>query len=79
MANEKKLDKEQVVKVRERIKAHALEHYSSGGWDVVVECWEDGDLDEIIEDCSSFKEAFRRVEDVVDVYADRQADARNCW
>jgi hypothetical protein len=23
------------------VKAHALAHYTDGGWDVIVECWSD--------------------------------------
>jgi len=65
----------------EPVKAYALEHYNDGGWDVVVECWSDVQIAELI--ASS---GFTTLEDVVrhsvlaacvDVWADQQADARN--
>jgi len=65
--------------IRDQIKAHAEGHYNDGGWDVIVECWDDSDIDECIEGCETFEEALKVIGDVVGVYADRQADARNCW
>ena len=32
----------------EAVRAHALKHYSEGGWDYVVEAWDDEDLAEFI-------------------------------
>ena len=26
----------------EEVKRHAVENYNSNGWDILVECWEDG-------------------------------------
>lgn len=31
------------------VRAHALEHYEEGGWDFVVECYEDADILEAIQ------------------------------
>ena len=59
------------------IKAYALKHYSDGGWDVIVECWSDEDIAQTIGDATSIRDARARMMRVVDVYADRQADARN--
>lgn len=61
----------------EGVKAHALAHYEDGGWDVVVECWGDGQIAEHVKGARTIAGAVRRFEDVVSVWADRQADARN--
>lgn len=61
----------------EGVKAHALAHYEDGGWDVVVECWEDAQIAEHIEGADTVEEAVQRFEGVVSVWADQQADARN--
>ena len=34
----------------EKIKTHARENYETGGWDFLVECYEDSDIEEMIED-----------------------------
>lgn len=60
----------------EFIKQYALDHYNDGGWDVVVECWSDKDIADVlagIDTEADALDAFRFVE----VWADRQADARN--
>jgi len=59
------------------VKAYALEHYNDGGWDVIVECWEDTDILECIGDARTVEDALARVSVLVDVFADRQADARH--
>lgn len=63
----------------EAVKAHATAHYNDGGWDVVVECWDDQQIAEQIVQCAA-GDATRAVDafrGIVDVWADRQADARN--
>jgi hypothetical protein len=61
----------------QQIKAHALNHYSDGGWDVVAECWSDADIAEQIAGARTLRGAIRKFNDIISVYADRQADARN--
>lgn len=61
----------------EAVKAHAKAHYEDGGWDVIVECWEDADIEKVIAGARTERGAIRKVAVVVSVYADRQADARN--
>lgn len=61
----------------EAVKMHALAHYEDGGWDVVVECWEDHEIAEHIKDASTPQEAIASFETAVSVWSDRQADARN--
>ena len=62
------------IALREKIKAHAEEHYNDGGWDVLVECWEDREIDELIDEHGP--ESFEFVKTLVSVWADRQDDAR---
>lgn len=59
------------------VKAHALEHYEDGGWDVIVECWEDDQISEQIGQAATIEGAIEKFDTVVSVWADRQADARN--
>ena len=59
----------------EDVKAHAVAHYMDGGWDVIVECWDDSTIAEQIEGASTLAEAIKAFEPIVDVWADRQADS----
>lgn len=61
------------------IKAHAAANYEAGGWDVVVECFDDKDIAEVLHDATANTEAqaIQAFSFMVDVWADRQADARN--
>lgn len=70
----------------EAVKAHALAHYDEGGWDVIVESWDDSQIKDVlwgnreagIAMTRSAKGAIRRIKEIaVDVYADMQADAKN--
>jgi len=66
----------------EAVKKHALEHYEDGGWDVIVECWEDEQIESYLYDTDSGPATEEEAIDmfakgVVAVWADRQADARN--
>lgn len=61
----------------EQVKAYALEHYEDGGWDVVVECYDDAMIAEVIGKARTLKGALAKFKTVVSIYADRQADARN--
>lgn len=58
------------------IKAHALAHYEDGGWDVVVECYNDSDIADTIKGATTEAEAIEAFAFMVDVWADRQAEAR---
>jgi hypothetical protein len=68
-----------IVTLRERLKAHASAHYEDGGWDVIVECWSDAQIDKVLVDdaVTSFSAALASFEPLIGVWADRQADARN--
>lgn len=65
------------------VKAHAAAHYEDGGWDVIVECWDDQQIEDVIVSVhfgpiKTAEEAIKHFGDgVVAVWADQQADARN--
>ena len=61
----------------EFIKAHALANYEAGGWDVIVEAWDDSQIAEQIGGARTEKGAVAKFANVIGVYSDRQADARN--
>jgi hypothetical protein len=66
----------------EHVKAHALAHYNDGGWDVIVECWEDKEIVDWLTDptmpaVTTNALAIERMFILVEIWADRQADARN--
>jgi hypothetical protein len=70
------MSEEEKLELREKIKAHAKEHYNDGGWDVIVECWEDAELDELIEEHQADSMSF--VKTLVSVWKERQENARIC-
>jgi hypothetical protein len=59
------------------VKAYASEHYDAGGWDVIVECWDDAQLADAIGYASTPAGAIDKLRPVVSVWADQQADAKN--
>jgi hypothetical protein len=59
------------------VKQYAMDHYEDGGWDVVVECFTDAEIEERIGKARTPKGAIRKFASLVDVWSDRQADARN--
>ena len=61
----------------EFIKTYALRHYEDGGWDVIVECYSDADIAEVIGKATTQAGALTAFSHIIDVFSDRQADARN--
>ena len=61
----------------EQVKQYALDHYTDGGWDVVVECWSDAEIAVKIGYAVTLEEALNEFRPLIEVWADRQADARN--
>lgn len=57
-------------------KQYAKDHYTDGGWDVVVECWDDAEWDDLVESSEDYEAAEDTLKGTVDVWADRQADAK---
>ena len=64
----------------ELMKQWCIDHYEQGA-DTMVECWSDTDYANLFVDCDgnprTIKQAWESLKDVAEVYADRQADARN--
>ena len=60
------------------VKAHALAHYEEGGWDVLVECWDDADMAEVLVEvgATTLEEALAAFAPLVDGWSERQTDAR---
>jgi hypothetical protein len=41
------------------VRAHALDHYNKGGWDILVECWSDDEIAECFGDVRDCRGAIR--------------------
>lgn len=73
------------VTLAEAVLAEAARRYEDGGWDVLVECWTTADFTEHWDSMVQYGEtrpatvlqALASVSSLVDIWADRQADARN--
>jgi hypothetical protein len=61
------------------VKAHAHKHYEDGGWDVIVECYSDKEIEEYLAENAAVtvEAAIAAFEPLVDVWADRQAEAQS--
>jgi hypothetical protein len=57
-----------------QLKAYALEHYEEGGWDYLVECYEDKDILEMIEGCTTYEEALAKVKRIMKIKDDVRKD-----
>ena len=51
----------------DRIRQHATVHYTEDGWDILVECWTDEYLNEIIGDSKTYEEALITCSEVLSV------------
>ena len=63
----------------EAMKQWCMDNYDKGA-DTMVECWSDSDYEELFTyegKPQTDKQAWKTLRAVADVYADRQADARN--
>jgi len=56
------------------VKAHALAHYEKQGWDIVVECYSDEQIGEIVAKCRTAKGAISAVLKAVRPSAEYRAD-----
>ena len=57
------------------VRKHAVANYNSGGWDVVVECYTDEEIAEVIGRARTVKGALAKFSAIIDVVSDRQAEA----
>lgn len=58
------------------VKAHALANYNKGGWDYIVECWEDEDIEEEIAGCRSAAGAIKKVGKCAKALGNYRAEVR---
>ena len=76
---ERNIMKKEISELVQYLKDYANLHYEDGGWDVIVECWEDKDILELLtrDNATTEQEALAAFKDIVAVWADQQADAEN--
>ena len=58
----------------EAVKKHALDHYEEDGWDVVVECFSDEEISEIIQRARTKKGAIEKMYQVIKPIADHRSE-----
>jgi hypothetical protein len=51
----------------ERLREHATCHYTEDGWDILVECWTDEYIHEIIRGCKTYEDAVVQCSEVLSV------------
>jgi hypothetical protein len=51
----------------ERLRQHATVHYTEDGWDILVECWTDEYINEIIGSAKTYEEAVIACSDMLAV------------
>lgn len=58
------------------VRKHAINNYEQDGWDVLVECYDDGDILELIsnDNASTVEEAIASVHKTVKLYDDHRSD-----
>ena len=59
------------------VRNHASKHYERGGWDYVVEAWEDSDVAAAIGRATTIRGAIRNVGRRVRILNDRRQDVRS--
>jgi hypothetical protein len=59
----------------EAVRKHALEHYSDGGWDTIVECYEDKDILEVVKRAVSGAEAVKMMAELAGIHEERYREA----
>lgn len=56
------------------IKAYALAHYEEDGWDVLVECWNDGHISDELGRVSTLRGAIWKLKKVLATYNDYRSE-----
>ena len=67
---------ERLPQTAAEIYQYAVDHYNDGGWDVIVECWGLPEIQSTIDE-HGLAGGWALILDLVDIWADRQADAIN--
>lgn len=49
------------------IRKHAISNYNRGGWDYIVECWDDASILDAIDNCGSITAAIAKLGRIVKV------------
>ncbi len=57
------------------VKRHAREHYNEGGWDSIVECYDDDDIARDIGDATTVESAIHNVGVLCGMWDDKRQDA----
>jgi hypothetical protein len=58
------------------VKDHALDNYNHGGWDYLVECWEDEEIASEIRPGDTAEQAIRRIGKILKTLDDYRAEIR---
>jgi len=56
------------------VKSHARDNYEEGGWDYLVECYEDSEIDELIGGATTIAGAIKKVAKVMGIKDDYRKD-----
>jgi hypothetical protein len=60
------------------VKQYAMDNYSNGGWDEVVEAWDDGDILEYYSDADgNVKKAFKEIKETLKLRREYAEEIRN--
>lgn len=61
------------------VRRHAIENYNSGGWDYLVECWDDGDILEQISEAKAQTPAacIKQIGGILKIFDDHRREIRN--
>jgi hypothetical protein len=59
------------------VQKHAIDNYNEGGWDYVVECWEEADIRRYIGDATTPESAIANVSEVVSLLDERRTEIMN--
>jgi hypothetical protein len=66
-----------IAEIVAAVKAHALEHYETDGWDFVVECWSDDEIANEIVAAPTPRLAIKRIGDIVRILDERRREIQN--
>jgi len=58
------------------VKKHARDNYETGGWDYVIEAFDDVEIAELIGDAKTVAQAIKNVGVVVGLHNERREDAQ---
>ena len=66
----------QLEEIVSAVRAHAITHYNTGGWDVLVECWDDATIIDVIGKATTAAGAIRKCAQTLKVIKDYGDDIR---